>query len=145
MAWTATLKDIQRGETSWALYIVYSNGAQTIPKQYTAQTVSDASVEALARNEIAGFDQVAASLGKVSYKVGDSIDLAPPVAPPPASKPADPVPSAAEIAFIQFKTDYLAWQRATRGVAAGLVKQADADALLATVQSEYLPEYADIL
>ena len=141
MTWTAVFKDATPVGTAWNLLIVFTDGVQAVKRQYSVQSLSDEVVEQLARSEIIGLEKVADSVGKVSYALDDVIDLTSPA----TSKPADPVPSAAEIAFIKFKTDYLAWQRATRGVAAGLVKQADADALLATVQSEYLPEYADIL
>lgn len=122
MTWTATLKDVQRGEVSWAYVVVYSDGQQTIVKQYTAQSLDDTEIASTARNEIAGFAAVSGSAGKIALKPGDVIDLTKPV-------PVQPTPE--QVARAAFDTAHFNLQR-LRGYADGVsspaLDQAIADA-----------------
>lgn len=136
MAWTAYFGDAIQRDGRWAFSIIYTDGAQKLIREYTVGTISDDTVREYARSEIAGFEVVKASVGKVSIRAGDQIDLT----PSPMSKP-----SAADLARDQWLIDYHALQRLQRGLAIGLAAQKDVDAQLAGVTGSYRPEYAPLL
>lgn len=81
----AILKSAVQGDASWTVLISYDNG-QT--KQHQISGVSDDVIRALAREDVAAFDAVTSSAGKVTIQPGDSIDLTPPIVQPVVPDPA---------------------------------------------------------
>ena len=139
MTFTATLVDRRQDNGVDAVTLVYSDGvSQKYARSYTSAGFTDAQLEAIAQNEVAGFNSATAAPGKSAYTIGSQINLTPPVVTPPKPDPA-------AVAQAQFVTDYRLWQSMQRGVSAGVVQQTDADAQLKIAQGEYLPAYQGML
>ena len=130
---TATLNQIGKADESLFFSIVYTDGVQKIVKSYKVQSLDDDVIKSTARNEIAGLERVAASTGKVTINLGQTIDTTPPVVTAPEEDKAKTV----------FISAYRDLQRAQRGVSAGLIP--DASKELEIVRTLYLPEYAEFL
>ena len=139
MTFTATLVDRRQDNGVDAVTLVYSDGvSQKYARTYSSAGFPDSQLEAIAQNEVAGFNSAAAAPGKSAYTIGSQINLTPAVVTPPKPDPA-------AVAQAQFVTDYRLWQSMQRGVTAGLVQQTDADLQLAKVQAGYLPAYQGML
>jgi len=137
MTWQAILGDVSDATGTWSYTLIFTDGvSQKLERTYTADNIDDATIEASARAEIARINTVAASVGKLSYTVGASVNLT-----PPAPKVAQP--SAEDVARNQFLTDYRAFTALNRAVAARLVAPDDPRlvALQKTLQTEWQDSY----
>lgn len=84
IVWQATLQDLKKADGRWAFVIQYTNGAQTIRKDYLHGTLPDKEfIEKVALNEIADFDLAEQPLpvNKTTYQIGEIISLAGKVGP----------------------------------------------------------------
>lgn len=126
MTWTATLKDKQKGEVSWAWVFVFFDGQKTIVKPYTTASDDDAVIAAILRSEIAGFDRVNTPVG--TYKIGDQIDLTPPAQPIPPPEPAPTPENSARDAFDYAHFNLLRLEGYKNGVSSSALDQAITDA-----------------
>ena len=89
MNWTATIKALNQDSDSWALIVVYQNGAEQVVKQYALKDISDTIIKELAIKEVAGFTQIRDGKTKVTLAEGSTIDLTPIVAAPSSPSPED--------------------------------------------------------
>ena len=139
MTWTATLKDCRREPLAWSVTIVYTSDTEKpVVRTYNPQSVQGDVIPALARAEIARFEQLAASDGKVPFAVGAVLDLTPPAVTPRS-------PTSAELARAAWISDYRKLQAMKKALAVGIGRQADVDTQAAKVRAAYLPEYEELL
>lgn len=128
--WTATLVDSLQGDP-WTYRFILSDGTHKAETSLRGNNLSNADLEQFCRSEAARLDAAVAPQ-KVTYRLGDQIDLAPPVAVQPA--PTD-------TARVQFLSDWNSLQALNRAVAAGFV-QAN-DQRIAPLQSNISKNWLD--
>lgn len=135
MSWSATLVDVQQGDR-WYYRIVYTDGMHKTDVTYPVDNISDATVQATARSEVARLSQVTGSVGKLSIQVGQQIDLTPPVE---VVVPSDP----AQLARQQYNVAVQTYRVLLDQTALGLpVDPAATAAAQKSVQALWLDNYA---
>lgn len=137
MAWTPTIKSVNKAQGSIVFVVSYSNGTETVEKQYSSANIVDMEwVKRQIRNDISTMDTL--------YTLADSLQLG--VLNTTAATP--PTPTQAEIDRNIWLAKYYKLTRAhTTLIVPGIitVSQPTYAALLADVKATIKPEYIDYI
>lgn len=141
MTWAATFQNAVQRDGRWAFSIVFTNGAKKVAREFSSDTLDDATVRNAARSEVAALSRVDVGVGKLTIPDGGVIDLSPDAPPPPV------VPTPQEAARTAFFTDVGTMHHYARAVELGLIDGSDARVvdLHAKLVAGFKDEYLDAL
>lgn len=138
MSWTAKLTYFVIDGVYCNYVITYSNGQKSFDKGGSLDKVDNAAIESIARAEIARLEAVAASTGKISYREGDAISIA------PVNTVVIPTPE--QMARSQFNSARMNYLSIKQFADVGLIEYTDKRLVEAfnVMESLWLDSYAEI-